>query len=175
MNAALAPQPLPTRATPPAADAERWSTQPLAETTYTTTDRKGRTKDQTFTSSGSGEYLSVPVGGDHASFSEAVAVASAFAANMRGTRGAEGGENHGISHAAVAVLQASDGAFYLSTLGDPRGGATTLDSWEKPSFGRPLPQVDVTVKSLDPSLKALVGDDEWINFSSEQITPQLAG
>jgi hypothetical protein len=96
-------------------------------------------------------------------------MASAFSSNMRGTRGADE-----VTHSAVAVLQGSDGAYYLTTLRDPRGGATTLDPWHVGSFFHGVSTVSTSVRALDPSLKALVGDDEWINFSGEQIVPQLA-
>ncbi|MCW2961293.1 MAG: hypothetical protein JWM90_1680 [Thermoleophilia bacterium] len=169
--AAAAPRPLPGTTLPPAADVARWTTAPVAETTYTTTDRKGRTKDETFTSVTFPDFISLElVDGTLANFAEAVAIATAYSNRMTGTRGADS-----VTHSAMAVLQASDGAYYLTTLQDPRGGATTITPWEKPSFGRPLPQVTVTARALDPSLKALVGATNWINFSDEQIVAQLAG
>jgi hypothetical protein len=68
---------------------------------------------------------------------------------------------------ALAVLQALDGAYYVTELRNGTAAATV-------DVGRD----NVTVKNVEklhPEVKAVVGPYSWVNFTDETISPQLAG
>jgi hypothetical protein len=111
----------------------------------------------------------IPVKG---SFTDAVEAASKLAANSRVWLNVDRRDAaEGTASSAIAVLQAQNGAYYLTGLRAPMNSGyayATIDTGLN----------NITVRSVDQlnaSVKAVVGGYSWVNFSTDQIDPKLAG
>lgn len=106
------------------------------------------------------------------SFREAVEAASALAAkhpvavNFEGIDPAE----RSVS-SAIAVLQATDGAYYATGLA---GLLNRGEVYSSIDTGRSNLIVH-DVEQLHPDVRAVVGAYSWVNFTGEDITPTMAG
>lgn len=69
---------------------------------------------------------------------------------------------------ATAVLQAGDGSFWVTALSDRTQHFTlTIDSHPNIEY--------IDISSQHPDLQAIVGSSAWVNFSDQQVSPDLAG
>lgn len=102
------------------------------------------------------------------SFAAAVQVANSLARNPSGIA------PHQI-HAAHAVLQASDGAFYVTTLRatDYMGSWAALRTDPRES-GSTNPAGSLVATPTHPSVKAVVGAYNWVNLSDEAYDPKTS-